>query len=125
MNQDEFARRVTKRLDDDLGTLPEIVLDRLRTARRQAVERARLEPVPSPHFGTWITRLRTTSPLARAAVAAVFAAAIAAGLLYWQVNSHHESIDVETALLADELPIHAYTDPGFDTWLRHSSHEQQ
>jgi hypothetical protein len=63
--------------------------------------------------------------LTRAAVAAAFAAAIAAGLLYWQVASHHESIDVETALLADELPIHAYTDPGFDTWLRHSSHEQQ
>jgi hypothetical protein len=31
---------------------------------------------------------------------------------------------VETAILADELPIHAYTDPGFQTWLRHSSHDQ-
>lgn len=122
MNQDEFARRVAKRLDDDLGALSPVVLGRLQAARRQAVERAR---VPTGRFASWMNRLGAASLLARAAVAAAFAAAIAAGLLYWQVDSHHESIDVETALLADELPIHAYTDPGFDTWLRHSSHEQQ
>ena len=30
-----------------------------------------------------------------------------------------------TALMADELPIHAYTDPGFDAWLKTTSHEEQ
>ena len=125
MNQDELAKRIVRRLDDGLGALPPDVIERLRSTRVQAVERARLKFTSAPPSGNWISRLRPTSLLTRAAVAAAFAAAVSAGLLYWQVTSHHESIDVETALLADELPIHAYTDPGFDTWLRHSSHEQQ
>ncbi|CAG4885308.1 conserved protein of unknown function [Georgfuchsia toluolica] len=32
-----------------------------------------------------------------------------------------ENADVDSALLADDLPIDAYTDHGFQTWLEHSS----
>ena len=46
-----------------------------------------------------------------------------AGLIYWQVSSHHEE-ELDTGLLAGELPIHAYTDPGFETWLKHSNYVQ-
>ena len=28
----------------------------------------------------------------------------------------------DAGLLAGELPLHAYIDPGFDTWLTHTSH---
>ena len=32
--------------------------------------------------------------------------------------------ELDTGLLAGELPIHAYTDPGFETWLKHSNFAQ-
>ena len=32
-----------------------------------------------------------------------------------------ENADVDSALLADDLPIDAYTDHGFQAWLEHSS----
>jgi hypothetical protein len=60
---------------------------------------------------------------AGAPVAAVVVAGLA-GLLYWQTSSHHEE-ELDAGLLAGELPIHAYTDPGFDAWLRHTSHTPQ
>jgi len=43
------------------------------------------------------------------------------GLIYWQTSSHYEE-ELDTGLLAGELPLHAYIDPGFDTWLTHTSH---
>ncbi len=43
------------------------------------------------------------------------------GLIYWQTTSHYEE-ELEAGLLAGELPLHAYIDPGFDTWLTHTSY---
>jgi hypothetical protein len=42
------------------------------------------------------------------------------GLLYWQMSPSRE--DELDGLLAGELPIHAYIDPGFETWLQDASH---
>jgi hypothetical protein len=126
MNQDDLARRIARHLDLRLNKIPAPVVDRLQAARREALQR-----VPAGRSGQgvlleWLHEWVSAHGVAvRVAVPAAFVASIAAGLIYWQVVSHQESIDVETALLADELPIHAYTDPGFDAWLQHSSHEQQ
>jgi hypothetical protein len=54
--------------------------------------------------------------------AAIVVAAIT-GLIYWQMSNHHEE-ELDTGLLAGELPIHAYTDPGFETWLKRSNYAQ-
>lgn len=124
MNQDDLARRIAQRLDDDLGTIPPAVLERLHAARQQALRRVGSRSSPTIQISAWIARLGSRTLFARALAAVVFVAVVGAGLLYWQLSSQHQSIDVETAILADELPIHAYTDPGFQTWLRHSSHDQ-
>ncbi|MGH8632156.1 MAG: DUF3619 family protein [Burkholderiales bacterium] len=125
MSQDDLARRIVQHLNAGLDDIPAPVTERLHAARREALRHAHARQA---HRDSLFGRLRdwvsAHGVAVRVAVPAAFAAA-AAGLLYWQVASHHESIDVETALLADELPIHAYTDPGFDAWLQHSSHEQQ
>jgi hypothetical protein len=123
MNQDDLARRIVQHLDASLDELPATVTGRLHAARREALRRAR--PTARVKRG-WLREWVSAHGIAvRVAVPAAFAAAVAAGLLYWQVSSHHESVELDTALLADELPIHAYTDPGFDAWLQHSSHERQ
>lgn len=124
MNQDDLGRRIARHLDLRLDEIPAPAIDRLQAARREALQRASgRRPGRGAH---WLQEWASAHGVAaRVAVPAALVAAIAAGLIYWQVVSHQESIDVETALLADELPIHAYTDPGFDAWLQHSSHEQQ
>jgi len=44
---------------------------------------------------------------------------------YWQAqNSLSDLEDVDSALLADDLPVSAYLDKGFDAWLHGSSSEQ-
>ena len=45
-----------------------------------------------------------------------------AGVAYWQSNGvTNEAPDIDTGLLTDELPINAYLDKGFDSWLKRSS----
>jgi len=125
MNQDDLARRIVRRLNPGLEDIPAPVMEGLQAARREALRRARTRRSRQGSLIGWLRDWVSAHGVAvRVAVPAAFAAAVAASLLYWQVMSHHESIEAETALLADELPIHAYTDPGFDAWLQHSSHEQ-
>lgn len=44
------------------------------------------------------------------------------GSYYWNSYQNAEdNIDVDTALLSDELPMDAYTDQGFRAWLEHNN----
>jgi hypothetical protein len=58
----------------------------------------------------------------RRLAAAVTALVIAtAGVVYWQsIAPNGDSADLEIGLLTDELPINAYLDKGFDSWLKRS-----
>ena len=126
MNQDDLARRIVQHLNRGLEHIPAPAVQRLEAAQREALRRARARQAGRGSVSGWLREwISAHSVAVRVGVPTVFAAAAAAGLLYWQAASHQESIDTETALLADELPIHAYTDPGFDAWLRQSSYEQQ
>lgn len=100
------------------------VAERLRFAREQAAEVARvrrlaLQPVAQPALavgggGTlgWWGRLGTVLP----------AAALVAGLVL--IQAWHESAqiqaaaEIDAALLADDVPVDAYADPGFIEFLK-------
>ena len=71
----------------------------------------------------WIDFFRTASFRWAITFAAVLMLTLAlfSGLIYWQTSSHYEE-ELDTGLLAGELPLHAYIDPGFETWLTHTSH---
>lgn len=44
------------------------------------------------------------------------------GTYYWNAfEQADENEEVDSALLADDLPVNAYTDQGFEAWLEHSS----
>jgi hypothetical protein len=127
MNQpdDELARKLVHYLDDGVDRLEPRVRERLAAARRNALSHYR---EPAPVFGlAWaghavarLTGRRSHSgSLLIAATALVLAMA---GVLYWQSTRPTNGIaEIDLYLLTDELPINAYLDKGFDSWLKRSS----
>lgn len=126
MNENEVAGKIVARLDQNLADLPAPVVQKLQAARLAAL--AAYRP-GRPLWGHWKggnvlsgwgfgrhfgTRLVLPAAIVLASVT---------GLIYWQMSSHHEE-ELDTGLLAGELPIHAYTDPGFETWLKHANYKQ-
>jgi hypothetical protein len=126
VNENDLAGRIIARLDQKLDELPASAIQGLQSARQAALAAYRPDaPVwerskAGNISGGWgLNRGLTT----RMVLPAAIVLASLTGLIYWQMSSHHEE-ELDTGLLAGELPIHAYTDPGFETWLQHSDYEQ-
>ena len=126
MNENEVAGRIVARLDQDLADLPAPTIRKLQAARLAAMAAYRPDRPLLGHSragnvlsGWGLGRGLTT----RLVLPAAIVLASITGLIYWQMSSHHEE-EPDTGLLAGELPIHAYTDPGFETWLKHSNYVQ-
>ena len=122
MNEDDVARRVADRLEQRLSELPTTVTGRLADIRRRALSLARTPAPVHVRLGHWVAGHRL---MVGVALPALFLLVAIGTMFYLQGIAEPDQLDVETALLGGELPLHAYTDPGFDTWLRRSSHEQQ
>ncbi len=124
MNENEVAGRIVARLDQDLADLPATTVQRLQAARSAAMSAYRPDRPLWGHAGAgsilsgWSLGRGLTT---RLVLPAAIILASLTGLIYWQMSSHHEE-ELDTGLLAGELPIHAYTDPGFETWLKHSNY---
>lgn len=122
MNEDDLARRIVGRLDRELADLPSDIANGLARARLRALgSRAEAAPV-FVRLRAWMAGHRFVFGVA---LPALFALVAAATVFYFQTADTSDPLDLEAALLADELPIHAFTDPGFDAWLSHTSHERQ
>ena len=124
MNENEVAEKIVARLDRELADMPVQTVQKLQAARLAAVAAypsgSRVSRPVNVVGGWGFGRLVTP----RLALPAAIVVASLTGLIYWQMSSHHEE-ELDTGLLAGELPIHAYTDPGFETWLKHSNYAQQ
>ncbi len=124
MNENDLARRIVAQLDRSLARLPTSTAERLEAARAAALARYRSDD--SSPGKSWVDRMLGSQGLRQGlAVRLVLPVAIViaslTGLVYWQISSHFEE-ELDTGMLAGELPLHAYIDPGFDTWLTHTSH---
>lgn len=126
MNESKFGHQIKLQLDRSLD-LEAPTLRRLKLAREQAVARQRVtEPVFVLAWADAIAGRLSGSP-ASARIALAGAALILAlfGLQYWQgqqTPTVEEIEEIDAALLTSELPINAYLDKNFDTWLKHSQH---
>ena len=127
MNQpeQELARKIIQVLDRGVDHLEPAVRERLAAARASAVARYRDRPETLPGLA-WagpaaarITEHRYAR--VRYLVAVSMLVAALAGVAYWQSNgTTNELADIDTGLLTDELPLNAYVDKGFDSWLKRS-----
>lgn len=122
MNQDDLARRIVDRLDQNLTELPADIIGRLAHARQQALKVRPRPRIWHVRFFDWVVSHRM---MFKVALPALFLLVAAGAVYLLQSTSREDPFDVETALMADELPLHAYTDPGFDAWLKTTSHEEQ
>jgi hypothetical protein len=124
----QVAARLTRTLDEGTAALPHATSERLRIARVRALERAvqarRLaevaqrpaaanqRPAPRARAAHWAWRLAGVLPLV----------VLAAGLVTIHAMQDDEQVaaaaDFDAALLADDVPPAAYSDPGFAEFLR-------
>jgi hypothetical protein len=124
MNERELGLKIKQQLDQTLDLDP-AALKRLKAAREQALARQRMaEPVFAL---AWVDAVmgRLSGNPASASIGLAGAALIMAliGVQYWQQQPSVEEIEeIDAALLTSELPINAYLDKSFDTWLKRSQH---
>ncbi len=123
MNEILFGRKVRQALDEGLRVAPHVA-ERLRAARERALAVQRREQ-PAQGFvrsgragvlarlGGWVGfSWRVLLPLA------VTLAGLA-GMHRWQQEQRALEVEeLDARLLADDLPIEAYLDKGFEAWLR-------
>ena len=126
---DRYGLRLAARLNDGAESLPHDIAERLRAARVRAVaQRKRTRTATAPAWVSagvgalalgpedeglgWFTRISSVLPLV----------ALVAGLLALQSGLDDQVADelaeVDAAILADDLPPAAYTDPGFAQFLK-------
>jgi hypothetical protein len=123
--EQQFARQVCRLLDQGTDRLDPLVQERLRAAREQALAclpvgaaapsivgaggTARLGSHEDGHRHPWRALL-------------VILMLILGMVIAWHWNSFAQADineEIDSALLADELPPKAYLDPGFQAWLSH------
>ena len=123
----ELAKKLVQYLDYGVDHLEPGVRERLAAARRSALSHYRREQ-PATVLGlawagqaaVWLTEHRFHST--RMLIAAAALALATAGVVYWQNAGPANGLtDIDLNLLTDELPINAYLDKGFDSWLKRSS----
>ena len=122
MNELRLPYRVKHYLDLSVERIDQDTAYKLHTAREKALARA---PVASARLrlaGVGHISFDLIWPTLRSVGALVIVALGVAGTSYWNsLEQAAENEEVDTALLADDLPIDAYLDRGFDAWLTRSS----
>lgn len=124
-----MALRILSHLSDASEQLPHDITERLRVARERSLDRARSMRKASVEVGrpviaqsngsavlggppSWWLRLASFLPLA----------VLVGGLVFIQHRYTEEQIsaavEIDAALLTDDLPPQAYSDPGFAEYLR-------
>jgi hypothetical protein len=131
--QDRFALKLAARLSDAADELPHDITERLRAARMQALgARKQAKLVTTTQILTnggsaTLSLGGKGSELWRRAVSLIPLLALVTGLFAIQLMGNDERAkdlaDIDSALLTDDLPPAAYTDPGFAQFLK--SHRDQ
>lgn len=118
-----FGSQVRRRLDEGCHEMEASALLRLKKAREGALSR---QAVTTGGLALANGNLTADAllPYLRNIVTIIALLIGMVGTYYWNsFQDADENADVDSALLADELPVAAYTDQGFKAWLNHSSQE--
>jgi uncharacterized protein DUF3619 len=124
---DELARRIIQHLDFGADHIEPRTRERLLEARKAALSHYKEELQPARGLawaGGALTRRESSFFSPRNVIAGAALIAVLIGMAYWQNNGSNpanELADIDVGLLTEDLPINAYLDKGFDSWLKRSS----
>jgi hypothetical protein len=125
MNEMQLGNKVRQVLNQGLK-LDASAAQRLKAARESALARQRPEPAPALAWADNVVgRFGWSGLLLYVVVPLGFLLAGIAATYHWQ---HHTAIaeieEIDAQLLTDDLPIDAYLDRGFQSWLKKRAAEQ-
>lgn len=122
----QFAYRVRQTLNQGTDHLEHKVTQRLFEARQSALMRHRATATGSQLAG--VGRITTDALFVhlRGAIAAMVLVIGAFGSYYWNsLEKAAEYAEIDSALLADEVPFSAYLDQGFVEWLNQRAQQSE
>ncbi len=134
MNDAQFGGQVAALLDEGLSRVDQDVLIRLQVARKSALgvaaapRHARALVVAGAGSATGNGGLRDWFAGPRLWLALGMLTLAISGVTLTEFGSDAEAdaaADLDLAILADDLPVTAYIDNGFDTWLKRPVEPQQ
>ena len=121
----EIAQKIVRELDRSARSVGGDAAARLAVAREQALAHFQHTPVISMAGAGQLVSHIIERPASGARYALSLAVLILglAGIVFWQSSngSGGELADIDARLLTDDLPIDAYLDKGFDSWLSRQS----
>ncbi|MDB5887631.1 MAG: hypothetical protein JWM03_503 [Rhodocyclales bacterium] len=121
LNEQQFGLKIRNKLNSGNASLDASIADRLFLARQQALSHhtASVAELSLAGLGRHVFSMGSDHwrPIAAAAALLAF---LVCGDYITSIQRAAELEEVDSALLADDLPINAYLDRGFDTWLNSS-----
>jgi len=127
-SQDRFGRKLAARLSQSTDALPHDISERLRAARMQALDRYKQVKVTTASTlqsnggAATLTFGEDDAGLWRRVAAVIPLLALVGGLVAIQMLDSdyraQELAEIDSAILTDDLPPAAYTDPGFVQFLK-------
>jgi len=123
MNEEHFAYKVRQHLNRGLQELSPETLERLAAARQEALSCQKQTASQSvlATAGSFVQYHYDNLRIKQVLTAlALFLCVIFS--TYWMAERDVDELGaIDSALLADDLPIGAFTDKGFDAWLKRGS----
>lgn len=131
MHEDEFAKKITGYLDSGTAGMRAGTLYRLQQARANALA-ALAQPTPAVEMSLAPAFAGLPAPASNGGLrrggwlglgAVLFAAVAFFGYQQWTVWQQSREIEeLDVQILTSDLPIDAYVDRGFRTWLTSDEH---
>ncbi len=121
MNEREFANHIKQELNYGTGQVDGRVLNRLKQARENALERYATRTAQQPVFA--FAGAHGSGMFGRKWLPVITLLLVLLGGVLWQQQNMGQAADedVDAALLASDLPLNAFVDQNFHLWLDHSA----
>lgn len=123
MNELHLAYKIRLHLNRGLRELPAGTLSRLEDVRQRALAKQKVSAHRSALAGVggFVHQYFDHLHFKQVLLALVVALGVT-GYTYWYADQSITELEIiDSALLSDDLPIAAFTDKGFDAWLKSSA----